>query len=185
MISIRRAMMLVGAVACLAAALLIVVAAGLPQRAAFTGYIIPGELPVAPEVSAVAPPFEAVKLDSQWISLGSLRGQAVLINFWATWCEPCRVEMPDLEAIHQKYRERGLRVLAVNLGEPPELIQQWIDEFGLTFDILLDEQQEIAALYYIRGQPTTYVISPEGIVVHIFYGATNREALEAAIAPFF
>lgn len=182
---VRRALLLIGAVTCLVAAFFIVSSAGLPQRAEFTGEIIPGELPVAPEVNAVAPPFEAATLDGQRINLGSLRGQPVLMNFWATWCEPCRVEMPDLEAIYQQYRERGLRVLAVNLGESPDLVQQWVAEFGLTFDILLDAKQQIAALYQLRGQPTTYVISPTGIITHIFYGATSRQPFEAAITPFF
>lgn len=182
---VQRGIGLLGAVTCLVTAFLIVTAAGLPQRAEFTGQIIPDELPVAPEIGAIAPPFEAVALDGQQINLGSLRGQVVLVNFWATWCEPCRVEMPDLEAVYQQYHERGLRVLAVNLGESTALIRQWVDEFGLTFDILLDAQQQIAGLYQIRGQPTTYVISPLGIITHIFYGATSREAFEAVLAPFF
>ncbi len=182
---VQRGIGLLGAVTCLVTAFLIVTAAGLPQRAEFTGQIIPGELPVAPEIGAIAPPFEAVALDGQQINLGSLRGQPVLMNFWATWCEPCRVEMPDLETVYQHYGESGLRVLAVNLGETRDQIRGWVSEFGLTFDILLDDRQQLAALYQIRGQPTTYVISPAGIITHIFYGAISRHSFEAAIAPFF
>jgi peroxiredoxin len=172
-------------VTCLVAAFLIVYQTGLPVRAEFTGQIIPGELPVAPELGALAPPFMKHSLNDESVRLSDLRGRPGLINFWATWCVPCQVEMPDLEAVYQQYQQRGMWILAVNLGEMPGVIQEWVNTFGLSFDILRDEQQDVAALYQIRGQPTTYVVAPSGLITQIFYGATNRDAVEAAIAPFF
>ncbi|MBZ0285073.1 MAG: TlpA family protein disulfide reductase [Anaerolineae bacterium] len=165
------------------AAVFLLNAVALPERAQFTGRIIPGELPVAPEINAVAPPFELLALNNTRVNLLNLRGQPTVINFWATWCEPCRVEMPELQRIYEHYAERGLSLLAINLGETSAPIQQWVDQFGLTFDILLDPNQEIAALYQLRGQPTTFIVSPTGVVTHIFYGPVTN--LEAVLAPFF
>ena len=77
-----------------------------------------------------------------------------MINFWATWCVPCRVEMPELQAFHEAHP--AVRVLAVNLGESRDLIVDWVTQFGLTFDIVLDTDRSIADLYRLRGQPSTY-----------------------------
>jgi peroxiredoxin len=77
-----------------------------------------------------------------------------------------------------------LRIVAVNLGESPEVVQTWVVSFGLTFDVVLDSRQEIAALYYLRGQPSTYVVSPSGIITHIFYGPVNFNTLRNAISPY-
>lgn len=183
-LSLRRVLLIIAAAACWAAAAFVVIGAGLPERAAFTGQIIAGERPVAPELSALAPPFEAVTLSGARLSLLDLRGSPTLINFWATWCEPCRVEMPELQALHARYQAQGLRVLAVNLGEDVATVQKWVDELDLTFEILLDRQGQIAALYYLRGQPSTYVLSPGGMITHIAYGPASLTTLEAAIAPF-
>lgn len=174
-----------GAATCLVVAFLIVVQVGLPERAEFTGQMIPGELPIAPEIGAIAPPFEHVNLQDVIVRLADLRGQPVVINFWATWCEPCKVEMPALEAVYNDYRERGLHLLAINLGETAQASRQWVDAFGLTFDVLLDPRQETAALYQLRGQPSTYIVSPGGMITAIFYGPMTQDSLKAAIAPFF
>lgn len=183
MTTTKRALLLIVAVASLVTAAILLYTVGLPERAQFTGRIIPGELPVAPEINAVAPPFERLTLNGENLNTLDLRGHPIIINFWATWCEPCRVEMPELQQTYQRYAEHGLRLLAVNLGESPQSIHNWVDQFGLTFDILLDPAQEIAALYQLRGQPTTFIISPSGIITHIFYGPVTN--LEAVLAPFF
>lgn len=154
---------------------------GLPTRAAYTGQVIPGQIPVAPEINAVAPPFELLNMDGERVRLTDLRGNPVIINFWATWCEPCLVEMPILQSLYEKSRANGLRVLAVNMGEPPDLLQEWRSDLGITYDILIDERQTVAALYVLRGQPSTYVVSPNGIITHIFYGPASEDALRAAL----
>lgn len=181
----KRIIAVIVAAMCFIAAFIILWDAGLPERAEYTGVMIPGQLPVAPEISAVAPPFERTNLDGKSVNLGDLRGHPVLVNFWATWCEPCRVEMPGLEAVYQQYEARGLRILAVDLGETPDTMRTWEKQFGITFDMLVDGQEDVAALYQIRGQPSTYVISPSGIITQIFYGPTTPDGLSAAIAPFF
>ncbi|MBI5669053.1 MAG: TlpA family protein disulfide reductase [Chloroflexi bacterium] len=178
-----RFILLVVGIGCLSAAIVLVASAGLPERAAFTGQIQPNGQVVAPEIGVVAPPFRAATPDGDTLDLLDLRGAPVIINFWATWCEPCRVEMPALQTIYDRYRARGLRLLAVNLGETPAAVRAWADEFGLTFDLLLDPRQQIAAQYALRGQPSTYVLSPTGVITHIFYGPVTEAALEAAVTP--
>lgn len=180
----KRASLLLGALLCMTGAAALVIGVGLPERALFTGRLIPGERPIAPEIDALAPPFTARTLDGETVDLLALRGHPVIINFWATWCAPCRLEMPDLQALYEVNQARGLRLLAINLGEPPNVIRPWVDSFGLTFDILLDESQSLAALYYLRGQPSTYVVSPQGIITQIYFGQTSKTTLEAAISPY-
>jgi cytochrome c biogenesis protein CcmG, thiol:disulfide interchange protein DsbE len=169
---------------CFGTAAWFLVEAGLPNRAAYTGQISEGQRPTAPEINAFAPNFEGQTLDGDLFNLRDLRGSPVVLNFWATWCEPCRVEMPELQALSSTYHENGLRVIGINVGEPASLIQPWVDSLGLTFEIVPDERQSVAALYYLRGMPSTIMISPEGVITHIFYGPVTRAMLERALAPY-
>ncbi|MEO8395104.1 MAG: TlpA disulfide reductase family protein, partial [Chloroflexota bacterium] len=115
----RRVLLWLGVVASFATAFALLFAAGLPNRAAYTGQILANGQVVAPEIGAFAPPIDAPTLDGT-VDLAQLRGTPVIINFWATWCVPCRVEMPELQAYHQAHP--AARVLAVNLGESRRLI---------------------------------------------------------------
>jgi peroxiredoxin len=178
---LKRIFLLLTAVAAFTAAVIILINAGLPERAQFTGELLPDGRVAAPELNAVAPDFTLTTLDGAEINLASLRGTPLLINFWATWCEPCRVEMPILQDFYETHRASGLRILAVNLGETPDIIRRWVDDYGLTFDIILDPQQSLAALYQIRGQPSTYAISPSGIITAIYYGPISVDQLQAVI----
>lgn len=174
----ERLLLTAGALACLLTAAALVIAAGLPERSAYTGQMIDGEGIAAPEIGALAPNFTAPTLTGS-VELNALRGQPVVVNFWATWCAPCEIEMPELQAFQSAHP--SARVLAVNLGEPPALITDWLSERGITLDIPLDTRGEIAYLYHLRGQPTTFVIAPDGRIRHIFYGATTQQALESVL----
>ena len=176
----RRGLLLIAALACFGAALALVSAAGLPGNSTSTG--VDSDLAdwTAPQIGSPAPPLRAALLNGGEIDLAALRGAPVLINFWATWCEPCAVEMPDLQRIAD---ETLAHVLAVNLAEPPDVMRAWLAERGLTLAVALDPNAAIARAYWLRGQPTTYVIAPDGVIAQIFYGITTYDALIGALAP--
>jgi cytochrome c biogenesis protein CcmG, thiol:disulfide interchange protein DsbE len=126
-----------------------------------------GNVPVAPKVGSPAPDFELERLSGEPLKLADLYGQPVVINFWATWCIPCEIEMPLLQDRFEK--NPSLRVLAVNFAEPDADVQAFVDQHGLTFDVLLDPRAIVQSAYRVRGYPTTYFIDSEGVVqaVHI------------------
>ncbi|PJF22031.1 MAG: hypothetical protein CUN56_08050 [Phototrophicales bacterium] len=175
----KRALLTLASLVCFGIGSSIFIAVGLPQRADYTAFELPGETrTVAPEIGRLAPPFEANTLTGERLSLWALRGQTVILNFWATWCTPCRVEMPDLQQIHGG----DVRVIAVNLGESPAQIQPWVDDLNLTFDIVLDVDSQIATRYWFRAPPSTYVIDPQGVIRAIFYGPVTINQLQDAIS---
>lgn len=180
----QRVMLLVVGLACLLSAAALVFAAGLPDRAAFTGVVDADGTRFAPEIGASAPPFTTVLDDGSTFDLATRRGQTVVLNFWATWCGPCRIEMPELEALQQAYGERGLVVVGVNTGEALEEVLDWRDNYALSFPLALDPTGEIGALYAVRGQPQTFVIAPDGEIVQIYFGPATRSMLEAVLRPY-
>jgi peroxiredoxin len=119
-------------------------------------------------VGSRAPEFQARTLtDSATAkSLGDYRGQVVLLNIWATWCLPCRTEMPSIEALHREYGPRGLRVVAVSVDDPgsERAVRQFARELGLTFEILHDPQQGTTRNYQITGYPETFIIARDGTI---------------------
>lgn len=160
-------------------AILLIMSAGLPQRADYTGATLPDIGRVAPEIGSLAPPFAQPSLSDESIALLDLRGESVIINFWATWCVPCRIEMPELQALHE---EAGVRVVGVNLGEAREVVARWVDDLDLTFDIALDDMHwHVATDYRVRGYPSTFVIDSDGIITHIFYGPVTQDTLKNAL----
>lgn len=182
--AVKRALLLLFALLCVFAAFVLVFNAGLPERATYSGTIT-GSDTFAPELNALAPLFTTTNIDGEMVSLLELRGTPVIINFWATWCGPCAAEMPDLQAFYESRQEDPVRILGVNLGERIEEILPWVERYRLTFDLLLDPQGEIAALYRLRGQPSTYVVSPGGTINSIFYGPTTYPQLEMLLQPAF
>ena len=131
----------------------------------------PEEPPAAPG-EVMAPDFQLQTLDGQAVSLSDFRGRPVLLNFWATWCGPCRIEMPHFQAVYADpgWRASGLEILAVNVGEPPERAQAFVDENGLTFPVLLDTEQTTARAYNLRVFPTSFFIDESGIIKAVMMG---------------
>lgn len=152
--------------------------AGLPQRAASRPFVLDGMI-VAPEIGAIAPPFSVHSLNGDLLRLDDWRGQWVVINFWATWCAPCVVEMPALQAF---YEETGITVLAVNIGEDRHTVIDWVSDGGYGFEVILDRDSNLYRLYQVRGQPSTYLIRPDGIISEIFFGAITNDRLQQTIA---
>ncbi len=137
--------------------------------------------PVA--VGRVAPEFELAGLAGEQVRLSDYRGQIVLLNFWATWCGPCRLEVPGLVSIFERYRRRGFTVVAVNLGEPSEQVQAYVDKAGMTFPVLLDPDGRTRRLYPSRGIPATVILDREGIVRHMVVGAMPEEMIGRLVEP--
>ncbi|MCC7359177.1 MAG: TlpA family protein disulfide reductase [Anaerolineales bacterium] len=138
----------------------------------------------APVVGAPAPNFTLTDLDGRAVTLSDLRGQVVLLNFWATWCGPCRLEMPLLQAAHEAYHEQGLTILAVDLDDPLADVQAFRAELGLTFPLLLDPGTTVTDLYRVRGWPTSYVINRDGLVSRQHLGALDADQLNEYLAAF-
>lgn len=133
-----------------------------------------------PNVGQLAPDFTLTDLEGEPVKLSDLRGRAVLLNFWASWCPPCRAEMPDLQEAHEKYSD-GIRILAVNIQEDKEAVKNFVQEFGLTFTVLLDSDGSVARTYRIAAIPTSFFIDRNGIIRLRWVGALSKQALEAGI----
>lgn len=118
----------------------------------------------------VAQDFSLATLGGGAGNLRDYRGHVVVLNFWASWCGPCRAEMPDMQAVYSEMREQGLVVVGVNQGEPKEQVAGFAREFGLTFPILLDENQSIARMYGVRAYPTTFVLDRNGSIRNVIVG---------------
>lgn len=132
---------------------------------------------------AVAPNFDLVALDGRAVSLEDLRGKVVLLNFWATWCPPCKAEMPDLEALYREYGDaRDFVVVGANAQEGAELVAAFAEERALTFPILLDSDGTAMAQYGVRPLPTTFIIDREGYIRDAWNGQIAREAMLARLA---
>ena len=155
--------------------------------AAVVALLLAGKRILGNELSTVgvgveAPDFSAVTLDSvpRAKSLRDYRGEVVMINIWATWCRPCRAEMPTIEQLHRTYGSKGLRVLAVSVDEPgaESQIRDFVKELGLTFQILYDSRGEISDRYQTEGYPETIIIGRDGIVRKKLMGATDWNSAE-------
>lgn len=133
----------------------------------------------APQNGFLAPEFSLENLDGGKTSLGDLRGKVVLVNFWASWCPPCREEMPTLERVYHKYQEQGLVVLAVNstIQDNFNDAQAFVSANNLSFPILLDKNGVATCLYRIQSLPTSFFIGPDGIIREVVVGGPMAEAL--------
>jgi peroxiredoxin len=130
-------------------------------------------------VGYLAPDFSLRNLKGNYQSLDSFSGQVVVLNFWATWCVPCRVEMPSFEKLYRRYRSEGLTVLAVTLDKKSEKnIKSFVEEYELSFPVLLDEEEKVERLYPSMTIPFTYVIDRKGRIVARVDGAKNWESSE-------
>lgn len=124
-----------------------------------------------PEAGQAAPNFTLADLEGNEVSLAAFRGRPVIINFWATWCGPCRIEMPELQRAYEERQEEGLAILAVNMEESPDMVRRFFyDDLRLTFTPLLDQDGEVANRYAIFNLPTTYFVDPEGTIAAVHRG---------------
>lgn len=136
---------------------------------------------VAPAVDQQAPDFTLKTLDGGEVTLSSLQGKPVLMNFWASWCAPCRVEMPDLVRVYEAHKADGLVVLAINMTFQDSVsdVQAFVKEFNMTFPVLLDETGAVAHNQYrLRGLPMSFFVNRKGIIVRRHIGAMRGEQID-------
>lgn len=142
-------------------------------------------LPEKPE----APALELEDMDGRTHRLAEYRGQVVIVNFWATWCPPCRKELPSLQRIWEEYQDEGLVILGVNVGEGPDRIFAFTADYPVTFPLLLDRDSQAIENWSVRGLPTSFVIDKKGRMAYRAVGAREfdhpaiRSTLEGLLAP--
>jgi peroxiredoxin len=125
----------------------------------------------AATISGPAPNFTLQARDGKSVSLADYKGKVVMVNFWATWCQPCRQEMPHLEAIYKKYNSLGFTLLGVNVEDNPEGAKKWLEENGpVTFPVLLDPKNQVSKLYKVVSMPTTVIVARDGTMRFIHNG---------------
>jgi len=112
-----------------------------------------------------SPEFDGTTADGRTVSLASLRGKVILLNFWATWCQECRPEMPLFERLHREFAAQGLSVVGINAREGTAAVRGYAKELGLTFPLVLDAKGEINAAYGVIGLPATFLIGRDGRAV--------------------
>jgi len=140
------------------------------------------ELPPAPKVGRLAPDFTLTDLEGNSVRLSDSRGKVVFINFWATWCPPCRAEMPDIEAIHQEYKNKGVVVIGVDLYEDENVVRQYVQQGGYSWTFVIDNTGEVAINYGITGIPTSFFLDKEGIIQAVKVGVMTKRAIESKLA---
>jgi peroxiredoxin len=134
---------------------------------------------IAPHTGFLAPEVSLLDMNGNEVTLSEFRGHPIVLNFWATWCPPCRAEMPAMQRAYLDYEEEEVIVLAVNSINQDSLpsVTQFIEEFGLSFPILLDNLGNAANTYQISSLPTTYFIGKDGVITEVVIGGPMAEAL--------
>jgi len=141
--------------------------------------------PSGSRVGDLAADFTLIDLDGQTITLSSLQGRPVMLNFWASWCGPCRNEMPEIQAV---YIERlvdspSLVILSINLGENSATVRQFMEDGNYTFQALLDSEKSVALLYDVTAIPTTFFIDENGIIIEKRLGAfSSKEQIDGLLS---
>lgn len=133
----------------------------------------------APQKGFLAPDFTLATPSGTKYTLSELRGKAVLVNIWATWCPPCRAEMPSIQKFYQQYQSQGFVVLGVNstIQDNPLDIVPFVTQYGLTFPILLDETGELGPKYNLRSLPSSFFVNRDGTIADVVIGGPMSEAL--------
>jgi cytochrome c biogenesis protein CcmG/thiol:disulfide interchange protein DsbE len=145
------------------------------------------------EVGTRSPNFTATDVEGNRVSLADLRGEVVFLNIWATWCPPCREEMPSMQRLYERLGPEGLRIVAVSIDAAPGKtdasgraggnVKEFAQEYGLTFDIWHDPSGEIQRIYRTTGVPESFVIGRDGIIIKKVLGATEWDS-EASVEMF-
>jgi thiol-disulfide isomerase/thioredoxin len=151
----------------------------IPARHVFIGLVLAGaaaagvaraaaDAPLA--AGAPAPTFQLGSSDGKAVDLAGLKGKVVMINFWASWCGPCRKEMPILEQLNKQYRNKGLALIGVNVEPDSKAAMDWLKATPVSFPILFDTESRVSKLYQVAGMPNTVILDRKGTVRYIHRG---------------
>lgn len=157
----------------------------------FVGLIIIAPIQAAPitltklDIPQLAPSFRLIDLDNKIHTLAEYKGKPLIVNFWATWCRPCRDELPAFNRAWSKVKDQGIQMLAINIGEDPTAVFSFIQNFPIDFRILLDPKSDELNNWQMQGLPTTYILNTKGEVVYQAIGERewdNDELLTKVLA---
>ena len=130
-----------------------------------------------PLLGGPAPGFELKSLDGETVKMSELKGEFVVLNFWASWCVPCMKEMPELQKTHEDFGNKNFKVIAINFGESKKKVSEFTRDFGLSFPVLIDRNGNTSEKYRILNLPVTYFISPDGIIRDTIHGSVTQEVI--------
>lgn len=130
----------------------------------------------APTLGFLAPDFTLADLNGQMITLSRLFGKPILLNFWASWCPPCRKEMPELQAFHEQYKDQVI-VLGINWAEEPETMRAFLERYDITYTNLLDRQGKAFVAYRLTGIPTTFFLDERGVIRGVWLGPLKTDEI--------
>ncbi|HUV55809.1 MAG TPA: redoxin domain-containing protein [Dehalococcoidales bacterium] len=139
-----------------------------------TGCGSPG--PSEARIGGVAPNFTLDTPDGQNVSLKDFKGKSVLINFWASWCGPCAIEMPHLQEVYEEWSGKGFVLLAINAGESYSKVGEFVQRYSLSFPVLLDTEKVVTRRYNVIAYPTTFFIDKDGVIQEKIIGAFRSKA---------
>ena len=132
------------------------------------------------QIGTVAPDFQLWNLDGDAVTLSSHHGRVVMLNFWATWCGPCRVEMPAMEVLYQQFNRKDFEILAISTdAQGAAVTRPFRDSMGLSFPILHDSDFRVGVTYGTRTLPMTFLVNRQGVVTHRVFGARDWQSPEA------
>jgi len=142
-----------------------------------------GSSVVPSPVNYNAPALSLTSLDGQAVALEDYRGQVILVNNWATWCPPCRAEMPELESFFRMHQQDGFTLIGISAGDTQEQVDAFVNDYGVTFPMWLDPTEKAMRAFQTEYLPSSFVIDRDGIVRLAWTGAISLEMLEAHVAP--
>ena len=146
-----------------------------PQAPAAPSYALPSA-----EVSGVAPAFTLMDVNGRSVSLASLRGKVVILDFWATWCPPCKREIPDFIKLQSEYGSKGLQIVGIALDQPNK-VQAFVKDNGMNYPVLLGTDEVAANYGGVEAIPTTFIIDKNGKIVTKYEGFRSKETFESQI----
>jgi len=136
----------------------------------------------APIIGYPAPDFTLIDLDGNAVHLKDFRGKVVFLNFWATWCPPCRIEMPEMEELYQEYKDKDVAIIGVDLRESESSVKSFVEENGYSWTFVIDSTGEVARDYMVTLIPSSFFIDGDGIIRALQVGAMSKALMEIRLA---